>query len=166
MGTAPFFGKFSSESKLDSKATGRAIRFFRMQLGMNQSDLADCCGVAQSRISSMEGGSSLSIDNLNSVAQALDVDVRALLDAAQDLKNPDSGLSLAMAALQKIASLFNRSEMSDLLKEASMLSSQESLLEPAWVQEAQGKAPAWRVPGTPEYTALQAEVERGKQASA
>lgn len=163
MAGSPLDHPFDEKRGLEPASIGRAIRFFRLQAGLSQIELSERCRLSQSRISAMETGTSMLIDNLNGVAAALNLDVMALLQVSIALKSPESEVSRLTENFFKLAGMMNRNDIFALVETAEALQSDRQVVAPAWAQEAEAEAPAWRLPGSPEYEALQAEMEASQQ---
>lgn len=67
------------------KSFGNRIRQLRIRTGLSQEAFADKCGFARSYMSRIErGGANPSLDAIETLAVALDVEVKALFDMTTD----------------------------------------------------------------------------------
>lgn len=80
-----------------SQKLGGRIRYFRAGAGMSQSALAQASGFTNGYLSDVERGKvNISINNLNSLADALNVPLAALLDCDPDEAAPTMPALCAM----------------------------------------------------------------------
>ncbi|MGZ3240055.1 MAG: helix-turn-helix domain-containing protein [Burkholderiaceae bacterium] len=78
-----------SKSKISTRVLfGRNVRTLRRLREMSQEELADRAGVYRSHITLIERGEiNFTVDTMETIAQAMDLEVRDLLDPALELEH-------------------------------------------------------------------------------